>query len=99
VPSVDLGEPILVEERPVLGLRHRLVLAGVFPSDAIAVPVAVSASGPGSPPGNPASPLAPAASAGTPAGTRSGLAALAGAAGIGASRAAMHQGDGDVRQR
>ena len=83
----------------MLGLRHRLVLAGVFGSAAITVPAAALASGPGSPPGNPASPLAPAASAGTPAGTRSGLAALAGAAGIGASRTATHQGDGDVCQR
>jgi len=83
----------------MLVLRYRLAIAGVITATAIAVPDAKAAAGFDSPFGKPAPPQASAASASKSAAAQSKLTVLAASAGISVSRTAMHQGDGDVRQR
>ncbi|MCW2931840.1 MAG: hypothetical protein JWM19_2802 [Actinomycetia bacterium] len=83
----------------MLALRHRLAIAGVITAATVAVPAAVLRPDPVHRPGRPAPPQAPATRVGKPAGARFQLVTLAASAGISVSRAAMHQGDGDVCSR
>jgi hypothetical protein len=78
-------------------LRHRLPIPGVITAATVTVPDAALTSRSGSPPGRPAPPQASAVGASKSA-ARFQLIALAASAGVGVSRTAMHQGDGDVRQ-
>ena len=86
----------------MLGLRHRLAIAGVASATAIAVPAAALASGPGSPSGKPAPLAASAAGASKSAAVLSPkLAVLAATAGIStrqlqAGLAAAERGGGDT---
>jgi hypothetical protein len=84
--SVDLGESIRGEERPLLILRHRLAIAGVVTATAVAVPAVALASGSGSPQGKPASPQSSATSAAKSTAATSPPTALSGSAGINPNR-------------